>query len=51
MVDGGVAENSSAWKEVRLKESTKLCNNYKVVQKYCILPYFIPVQKSQTNLA
>ena len=22
MVDGGVAENSSAWKEVRLKEST-----------------------------
>ena len=28
MVDGGVVENSSAWKEVRLKESTKLCNNY-----------------------
>ena len=28
MVDGEVAENSSAWKEVRLKESTKLCNNY-----------------------
>ena len=33
MVDGGVAENSNAWKEVRLKESTKLCNNYQVVKK------------------
>ena len=50
MVDGGVAENSSAWKEVRFKESTKLCNNYKVVQKCRILPYFIPVQKSNYSL-
>ena len=31
MVDAGVTENSSTWKEVRLKESTKLCNNYLVV--------------------